>query len=169
MRRSFGLAAVLVALSLMFPLGASAGPASGRIPPGTIVVDAPPGLVCPVATGEVIWTIVDGQYSMVDKPDGRLMEGMGISHLEVASLATGKSVVLKIAGAGSYSPDGTVVHLSGKVIWGFFPGDAGPGDQAAGRSFYFEGTQTALNAANGATIDFNYSGQIVMDVCAAIS
>jgi hypothetical protein len=80
-----------------------------------------------------------------------------------------KSVVLKTAGVVSYSPDGTVVHTSGKGFWGLFPGDAGPGDRAAGRTFYFVGTQTALLAADGTGLDFSYSGKIVMDVCAAIS
>jgi hypothetical protein len=120
----------------------------------------------------VIWTLVDGQSSVVAKPDGRVMTGMGTSHLEVISVATGKSVVLKGAGALSASPVGagqTLIHASGKVLWGFFPGDKGPGDQTAGRTFAFVGTQTALNAADGATIDFSYSGKIVMDVCAAIS
>jgi hypothetical protein len=162
----------LVALSLLFPLGASAGPPDGRLPPGTVFAVAPPGLICPEATGEVTWTIVDGQYSVVNKPGGRRMEGMGTAHMKVASGTTGKFVVLDISGAGSGSPVGDDLfryHFSGKMLWGFFPGDAGPGDRTAARSYYFVGTTTTLVAADGTGLEFSYSGKIVMDVCAAIS
>lgn len=172
MRRSLSLASVLVALSLLVPLGVSAGPPGARIPPGTVFVDAEPGLVCPVATGAVTWTIVDGQYSGVDKPGGRWMEGMGTAHIKVASGATGKFVVLDITGAGSGSPVGDDLvryHFSGKMLWGFWPGDAGPGDQTAARTYYVVGTTTALSAADGTALEFSYSGRIVLDVCAAIS
>jgi hypothetical protein len=164
---------VLVALSLLVPLGVSAGPPGARIPPGTVFVDAEPGLVCPEATGEVTWTFVDGQYSVVDKPGGRNMQGMGTGQIEVRGVDTGKSLVVQLAGATSYSPpgeDGTsVAHTAGKVIWGFWPGDAGPGDLSSGRTYVFVGSTTALLAADYTSLDFSYSGKILMDVCAAIS
>jgi hypothetical protein len=163
---------VLVALSLLFPLGASAGPPDGRLPPGTIFLVAPPGMICPAATGEVTWTVLDGQYSVVDKPGGRRMEGMGTAHLKVASGATGRFVVLDITGAGSASPVGedlVAYHISGKQVWGFWPGDAGPGDRMSARTYYFVGTTNTLLAEDGTALDFSYSGKIVMDVCAAIS
>jgi hypothetical protein len=172
-RRSFGLATLLVALSLAFPLAASAGPPGDRVPPGTVIQDLPAGMVCPAATGEVTWTIVDGQYSVVAKPDGRVMQVLGASDLMVTSVATGKSVVLKAAGMTSISsagPDALVARSSGLTVWGFFPGDAGPGVQTAGRTYYFVGTSTALLGLPDWTgLTFSYSGKILMDVCAAIS
>jgi hypothetical protein len=172
-RRFFGLAAVLVALSLALPIGASAGPQGTRVPPGTVIGVFPAGQVCPDALGEVTWTVLSGQESYVDKPDGRLMAGLGTAQWEVRSAATGKAVVLKTAGKATYSalqPDGTyTIHASGQGFFGFFPGDVGPGDQTAGRTFLFKGTQKGVNTTAGATIEFRYSGQIVMDVCAAIS
>ncbi len=173
MRRLFGLATVVIALSLLFPLGASAGPPGARIPPGTVFIDAPAGLICPAAIGDVTWTVLDGQGSVVGKPGGRLMAGMGTAHVKVASAATGKFVVVDISGAGSASPVGDELlayHISGMQLWGLFPGDAGPGDRTSARTYYFVGTTTALLvAADGTALEFSYSGKIVMDVCAAIS
>jgi hypothetical protein len=168
-----GPAAVLVALALAFPLGASAGPMWARIPPGTVWADMPAGMVCPVAVGEVVWTYLDGNQSIVDRPGGRLMTNMGTSQFEVRSVLTGKSVVLHLSGQATYSPpaeDGSfVIHTAGTGAWGLWPGDAGPGDRTTGRSFMFVGTTTALLAADGTGLEFSYSGQIVMDICAAIS
>ena len=173
MRRSLGLASVLVALSLMFPLGASAGPPDGRFPPGTIFAVAPPGLICPAATGEVTWTIVDGQYFVVGKPGGRWMEGMGTARMKVASGATGKFIVLDIYRRGLWLPgwrrSARVPHLR-KAALGVLPGDAGPGDRTSARTYYFVGTTTTLlAAADGTALEGPATGRIVLDVCAAIS
>jgi hypothetical protein len=172
MRRSSGLATVLVALSLVFPAAASAGPPDARMPVPSVIYAFDAGMVCPMAVGKVTWSIIDGQNSVLAKPDGRVMAGLGTSLAEVASAATGKSVVLKIAGAGttSFPPDGSMLmHNAGMTIWGFYPGDAGPGDRSSGRSYLMAGSQRAVNTAQGATVEFSYSGQILMDVCAAIS
>jgi hypothetical protein len=172
MRRFFGLATVLVALSLAFPIGASAGPAWGRVPPGTLWIDAPPGLICPEAVGEVTWTYLGGNVSWVDMPGGRQFIGMGIGRWEVAG-SNGKSIVVVTDSLGSVSPprdDGsTVQRTSGRVMWAFFPGDLGPGDRTAPRTFLFAGSQNAVVAVDGTGLEFTWSGQILMDVCAAIS
>jgi hypothetical protein len=145
-----------------------------RTPLGLLFPPFAAGQVCPEATGIVTWTLVDGQNSVVTKPDGRVMTTLGTGDLQVTSGATGKSVVLKIAGMVSMSPPGPdtlTEHISGHTIWGFFPNDVGPdGQQSFGRSYYMVGTQTALLGLPDYTgLAFSYSGKILMDVCAAIS
>ncbi len=164
MRRSFGLATVLVALSLAFPLATSAAPPWSRIPPGSVVADFGSGQVCPAATGEVIITYLGGSSGDVVKWDGRIM-AMGGGPYEVTSVAAGKSVMVHTDGMITPSPDGNIQTSSGTIMWGFLPGDTGPGDQSVGRLLAMTGHQISQYSPRA----FSYSGKAVMDVCAAIS
>lgn len=163
MRRSMGLAAAVVALSLVFPLGASAAPPWSRIEPG-VVADFPAGWVCPESTGEVIVTYLGGSGGDVVKRDGRLM-AMGGGQYEVTAVATGASVVVRTAAMTSLSPDGNIGHGAGLILWVFFPGDPGPGDTSVGRTLYMAGHEIMQVSPPA----FTYSGRVVLDVCAAIS
>jgi hypothetical protein len=162
-RRSFGLATVLVALSLAFPLAASAAPPWSRIPVG-VVADFPPGSACPAATGEVTVTYLGGSSGFVLKRDGRVM-AMGGGHYEVTAGATGMSVVVHTDGMITLSPDGNIQTGSGKIMWGFGPGEVGPGNQSSGRLLAMTGHQISQYSPPA----FSYSGQAPVDVCAAIS
>ncbi len=172
-RAKLAILAVPVAALVMvagLASGASAGPVSGRIPLGTILGDIPAGLACPGATSGMTVTLAGGNLAIKNLPDGGTL-ATGSFQLEVENIATGKSVVVHSSGRGSLVPQGSgiVNFAAGHMLWEFFPGDAGPGDQAAGRLFLIVGTATAQIAADGATVAFGYSGQIVEDVCALIS
>jgi hypothetical protein len=162
-RRSIGLAGVLVALSFAFPSATSAAPPWSRITPG-VVGDFGPGQVCPAATGEVTVTYLGGSSGYVVKRDGRLM-ATGGGHYEITAVATGTSVVVHTAGEITVSPDGNIQTASGTILWVFFPGDHGPGDQSSGRTVVMTGHQISQVSPPA----FSYSGRIAEDVCAAIS
>jgi hypothetical protein len=175
MRARFRTAAILAAavagsaVLAMFASVASAGPPSGRIPPGTSFGSVPCG---PPATPEVVaLTYLGGNASAWTLSNGKMMSG-GHFQIEVTNNQTGTSVVITGDGVGKTvsQADGTsTLHADGMALWSFFPGDVGPGDQSTGRLFLFKGTQTATISASGATTAFNYSGKIVEDVCAAVS
>ena len=166
------LAAAIAALAMVFgPAStASAGSASGRIPVGTVLGNIPAALACPAATSGMTVTDVGGNLSVKNFPDGKsLITGSG--QLEVTNTASGTSVVVPSTGMGTLVPQGTGVvnAAAGHMLWEFFPGDVGPGDQATGRLFLIVGSATAQISAAGTTVAFSYSGQIVEDVCALIS
>jgi hypothetical protein len=65
----------------------------------------------------------------------------------------------------------TTFHITtrGPIIFFFFPGDAGPGDDSVGRTYYFHGhTEIEAVQATGLFVSFEFSGK-ADDLCAALA
>ena len=57
----------------------------------------------------------------------------------------------------------------GPIIFFFFPGDAGPGDDNTGRTYFFHGrTETEIVTATGEFLSFEHTGK-ADDLCAALA
>lgn len=173
------ICALLLALASIAASGASAfrAPvAMADVPdrlvlPGIDEVD-PPGLDCSVAIApDGVRNRTLGPTSVLRVWDTGRQLFSGRHPDEITNVATGKSVVLPLQGSANAVPraDGSVdVRLSGTTAFTFFPGDVGPGDQTAGRTYVVTGDVKLVFDASGALVAFSHSGPMD-DLCAMIA
>jgi len=138
------------------------GPAGG--PPS---LTFPAGVVCPFA---VFAEAVENRQTETIFSDGTIVY-TGFFLTRVVNVENDKELTLVSQGPVRLSFEGATVHLStqGPIIFFFFPGDAGPGDDSVGRTYIFYGnTATVADAATFAFLSFDYDGRAV-DLCAALA
>ena len=95
----------------------------------------------------------------------------GFFESRVVNLTNGKEATFVTSGPARLTPDGELLKLttSGPLLFFFFPGDAGPGDQSTGRTYLFHGrTETLVDPATFEFLSFSYTGR-AQDVCAMLS
>ena len=164
------LAVAVLAMALTTALAGGAGatkpirnPAVG---PGSFTF--PAGVVCPFPVfaealenrqTETIFSNGDIQYT-----------GFFLTRVTNAAKPE-NSLTLVSQGPARLSFGETTFRLTtrGPIIFFFFPGDAGPGDDSTGRTYFFHGrTETEIDLATGLFLSFSSTGKMD-DLCAALA
>ena len=171
-RRCSAIVAVATFVSAsMVPPALAGKPVTEPLPIGETFL-ADPGLACPTAIAPegVRSTTVGGNAVITSFDNGAfIITGRHID--EVTNVATGKSVINDLNGRVVSIPrkDGsTVLWLSGRQGFIFFPGDVGPGDDTTGRSYLFTGHVRIVYGAAGSVVSFHSTGRR-QDTCAMIA
>jgi hypothetical protein len=138
------------------------GPALG--PPS---LSFPAGMVCPF---EVFAEAVENRQTETVFSDGTIVY-TGFFLTRLVNVENDKELTLVSQGPVRLSPEGENLRIStqGPIIFFFFPGDAGPGDDSVGRTYIFHGnTSTLVDPATGLFLSFDYRGRAT-DLCAALA
>ena len=138
------------------------GPAEG--PPSFTF---PAGMVCPFA---VFAEAVENRQTETIFSDGSILI-TGFFLTRVVNVENDKELTLVSGGPVRLSPEGENLRVTthGPIVFFFFPGDAGPGDDSIGRTYFFHGnTSTLVVPATGEFLSFDHRGQAT-DLCAALS
>lgn len=166
-RRAILVIFVLAAFLAVFASSGNAakpvrGPALG--PPS---LSFPAGVVCPF---EVYAEALVNRQTETIFSDGRIVY-TGFFLTKVANVENDEELTLVSQGPVRLEPEGQNLRISsqGPIIFFFFPGDAGPGDDSVGRTYFFHGnTSTLVDPATGAFLSFDYVGKAT-DLCAALA
>lgn len=161
--------AVLVAtLTLLVGASSSAYAAKpDRVPEAPADVTFPAGIVCPSFAVQVLGET----RSWVNTFSSGKVQATGYERVAVTNVSNGEQIELIANGRVAISPreDGLLtLEITGPQFIFFFPGDAGPGDQSTGRTYYFRGHTTIVTDATFTFYEFAFSGTS-FDVCAALS
>ena len=164
------LAAVVLTAALTAGLAAGAGATKPiRIPAaGPPSLTFPAGLVCPFP---VFAEAVENRQTQTTFSNGDILF-TGFFLTRVTNMANPENTLTLVSqGPVRVSFGETTFRITshGPIIFFFFPGDAGPGDDSTGRTYFFHGqTKTVADAATGLFLSFSNTGK-ADDLCAALA
>ena len=161
--------AVLVAtLTLLVGVSSSAYAAKpDRGPEGPADVTFPAGIACPSFSVRV----QSDSRGWVNTFSNGKVQSTGYERSTVTNLSNGAQIELIANGRVAITPreDGRLdLDITGPQFIFFFPGDAGPGDQSTGRTYYFKGHARIVTDETFTFYEFAFSGTST-DICAALS
>lgn len=167
MARRFAVATFVLVATAVFAATANAtkpvrGPAAG--PPSFTF---PAGMVCPFP---VLAEAVENRQTETIFSNGEI-QYTGFFLTRVTNTANGKSADFVSGGPARLTPTGNLLTLEtrGPIVFFFFPGDAGPGDDSTGRTYYFRGhTEVLVDPATFEFLEFGFTGNAT-DVCAMLA
>jgi hypothetical protein len=137
-----------------------------REPAEAVSFDFPAGLVCPFP---VVGEPVEDRQTVTTFASGKVLY-TGFFSARLTNADTGAGLTLNASGPVTVVPvgDNIVVSSGGPVIFFFFPGDAGPGDDSVGRTYLFRGqTEVLVDPDTFTFLSFSYRGSAT-DVCALL-
>lgn len=166
LRRVSLVVVVAVCTAALVPTANAAKPIRNPFvasPPTTF----PAGVACPF---EVFVETVENKQTETVFSDGTIKD-TGFLSTRVVNTANDEELTLLSGGSVrlSFEGDKLRVEIRGPIIVFFFPGDAGPGDDSVGRTYYLHGhTSLVVDFATFAFVSFEHRGQAT-DLCAALA
>jgi hypothetical protein len=129
-------------------------------------LEFPAGAVCPFA---VFAEPVENRQTETIFSDGRITY-TGFFLTRVVNTENDKELTLVSGGPVTLTPEGDNLRIEtrGPIIFFFFPGDAGPGDDSVGRTYFFHGHTSTLADPTGLFLSFEHQG-MATDLCAALA
>ena len=155
------------ALTAAFAGGASAAKPIRNPADGPPLLDFPAGMVCPFP---VVAEALENRQTETVFSNGDIVY-TGFFLTRVTNVANGASLTLVSGGPVRLTPGPitTQITSNGPIIFFFFPGDAGPGDNNMGRTYFFRGrTETVADSETFAFNSFAYTGK-ADDLCTALA
>jgi hypothetical protein len=162
-----GLIAVITGALLVGVSSSAYGAKPERGPEGPVDVTFPAGAVCP----SFAVRIQSDSRGWVNTFSSGKVQITGYERATVTNLSNTAQIELIANGRVALSPreDGRLdLEITGPQIVFFFPGDAGPGDQSTGRTYYFKGHVRVVTDETFTFYEFTFSGTSI-DLCAALS
>jgi hypothetical protein len=164
--RHLAVALLTATVLAVFGVGAAYGAKPVRRPAPITGFSFPAGLVCPFA---VEAQVVTNRQTETTFASGKIaITGFFAGRL----IGNGNEITLPAPGPIFLAPrsDGLLeLKAVGPTILFFFPGDAGPGDTATGRTYLLKGhAEILVDPTTFAFLEFTHSGTAV-DLCALLA
>ena len=138
------------------------GPAQGPPP-----ADFPAGLVC---SFPVHVETVESKQTETIFSDGTIVR-TGFNSTLVRNAAEPENELILVTQGRqhiTFEGDNLRLRTQGPILFFFFPGDEGPGDESEGRTYLITGNTEVLVDPNFTFLSFSYSGR-ARDICAELA
>jgi hypothetical protein len=164
--RTLGVTCAL-AVGAAIAAGVAAADKPIREPAEAVSFDFPAGMVCPFP---VVGEPVEDRQTVTTFASGKVLY-TGFFSARLTNADTGTGLTFNASGPVTVVPEGDniVVSSGGPVLFFFFPGDAGPGDDSVGRTYLIRGhAEVLIDPETFTFLSFSYRGNAT-DICALLA